>query len=142
MSEKSFWRLLRNNLPFKTYRVENKVMIGMPDVHYIHKGKTGWIELKYIPKWFTKRTRKLNCGYKLQQALWAKEHIKHGGTNWILIRVSNDFIGLVHGRHAMQLQQKPYIRDFYDICVYQKRGNLDDESWNELAHAIVNPSVP
>jgi beta-lactamase class D len=49
MSEKSFWRLLRNNLPFKTYRVENKVMIGMPDVHYIHKGKTGWIELKYIP---------------------------------------------------------------------------------------------
>ena len=37
MSEKNFWHLLRNSLPLKMYRVENKVMRGMPDIHYINK---------------------------------------------------------------------------------------------------------
>ena len=90
MSEKQFWKHLRENLPFKTYRVENKVMIGMPDVHYINKGNSGWIELKYMPEWKSKR---VSTGYQLHQALWAKEHIKHGGTNWIMVRVNREFIG-------------------------------------------------
>ena len=50
-SEKQFWNLLRDKLPInKMYRVENKVTKGMPDIHYIHKGKSGWIELKYLDK--------------------------------------------------------------------------------------------
>ena len=57
MSEKSFWTLLRNNLKLKAYRVENKVMKGMPDVHYIKNGKSGWLELKYLDKWPKKRKR-------------------------------------------------------------------------------------
>ena len=55
MSEKNFWTLIRNNLPLKMYRVENRVAQGMPDVHYIGNGKSGWIELKYINKWPKRR---------------------------------------------------------------------------------------
>ena len=51
MSEKNFWTLVRNNLPVKMWRVENKVMKGMPDVHYLINGKSGWVELKYLNKW-------------------------------------------------------------------------------------------
>ena len=48
MSEKNFWVLLRTSLSqnLKMYRVENRVMKGMPDVHYLKEGKTGCIELK------------------------------------------------------------------------------------------------
>ena len=43
MSEKNFWTLIRNNLPLKMYRVENRVAQGMPDVHYIGNGNSGWM---------------------------------------------------------------------------------------------------
>ena len=49
MSEKNFWNLVRNNLDLKMYRVENRVAVGMPDVHYISEKSSGWIELKFIP---------------------------------------------------------------------------------------------
>ena len=49
MSEKNFWNLVRNNLDLKMYRVENRVAVGMPDVHYISGKSSGWIELKFIP---------------------------------------------------------------------------------------------
>ena len=35
MSETNFWHLLRSKLPFKMYRIENKVAIGTPDVHFL-----------------------------------------------------------------------------------------------------------
>ena len=64
-SEKQFWNLLRDKLPInKMYRVENKVTKGMPDIHYIHKGKSGWIELKYLDKFPKNR---ISSGLKLNQ---------------------------------------------------------------------------
>jgi len=136
MSEKQFWKHLRENLPFKTYRVENKVMIGMPDVHYINKGNSGWIELKYMPSWKSKR---VSTGYQLHQALWAKEHIKHGGTNWIMVRVDREFIGLIHGKNSVELYNRPTMRDFLDMCMFYKRGKMDKDNWAELSHTILHP---
>ena len=76
MSEKNFWVLLRNKLPIKMYRVENKVMKGMPDIHYLKNEESGWIELKYIhylPK------KRVSTGLKLNQSLWAKDYVSRGG---------------------------------------------------------------
>ena len=39
MSEKALWSLVRNNLPLKMYRVENRVMVGMPDVYFIRQAE-------------------------------------------------------------------------------------------------------
>ena len=48
MSEKNFWSYMRGALPIKMYRVENKVSKGMPDIHFVKSGNSGWIELKFV----------------------------------------------------------------------------------------------
>ena len=89
MSEKNFWVLIRTSMKnLKMYRVENRVMKGMPDVHYIRDGKSGWIELKYMSKW--PKTR-VATGLKLNQSLWLKEYDEHKGQCWILFRVGRDY---------------------------------------------------
>ena len=134
MSEKNFWTLVRNNLPLKMWRVENKVMKGMPDVHYLTNGKSGWVELKYLNKWPKKR---FNSGVKLNQVFWAKEYIKRKGNSWILIRIDRDFTALVDGEHAMELYNRPSKTDFFEMCCFYKKGNMTKSDWHELAEHIM-----
>ena len=75
----------------------------------------------------------------MHQALWAKEHIKHGGTNWIMIRVDREFIGLIHGKNSVELYNRPTMRDFLDMCMFYKRGKMDKDNWAELSHTILHP---
>jgi hypothetical protein len=136
MSEHSFWTLVRNNLGLKMYRVENRVMKGMPDVHYIQDGKSGWIELKYIADWPRKR---IASGLMLNQAMWLQEYVEHKGRCWVLIRIGRDFIGLVDGRDAKVLHDRPSTKDFYSLLAWKKHGNMKTADWVELADVIVGP---
>ena len=133
MSEKNFWTLVRNSLDLKMYRVENKVMQGMPDVHYIRDGKSGWIELKYLDLWPKKR---IACGIMLNQSLWLKEYKDHKGKCWILLRVGRDFIGLIDGKDAQTAYNRPSSKDFIDILAWKNQGNMTDQRWKELADVI------
>jgi hypothetical protein len=133
MSEKSFWTLLRNNLKLKAYRVENKVMKGMPDVHYIKNGKSGWLELKYLDKWPKKR---ITTGLMLNQALWLYEYSKNKGSCWILVRVERDFTCLIKGEHALSIHKRPSSPDFFNYVHWQKRGNMSSGDWEELTDKI------
>jgi hypothetical protein len=133
MSEKNFWTLIRNNLPLKMYRVENRVAQGMPDVHYIGNGNSGWIELKYINKW---PKRRFVSGLRLNQAMWANTYISHGGNSWILIRVDRDFTVLVSGIHARKLFDRPSKKHLMEMSSWSKRGNLSTEDWESLAKTI------
>ena len=133
MSEKNFWTLLRNNLPLTMYRVENRVAQGMPDVHYIREGKSGWIELKYIDKWPKKR---FVSGLRLNQAMWANKYISKEGKSWILIRVGRDFTVLVNGKYGRDIFDRPSKKHLMDICSWSKRGNLSHDDWTDLAATI------
>lgn len=135
MSEKGFWILLRNKLPLKMYRVENKVMKGMPDIHYIKDGKSGWIELKYINKWPKKR---IAIGFKLNQAIWAKDYTSRGGKSWILIRAERGHIILIKGKDSDTLFKRPNIKDLMDMAVWSKNGNMAEKDWEELASVIIS----
>jgi hypothetical protein len=104
MSEHSFWTLVRKNLALKMHRVENRVAKGTPDVHYLRDGKSGWIELKYIADWPKKR---IASGLMLNQAMWLQEYVEHKGSCWVLIRIGRDFIGLVDGKDARVLYDRP-----------------------------------
>ena len=136
MSEKNFWVLLRTSLSknLKMYRVENRVMKGMPDVHYVKDGKSGWIELKYIDKWPKAR---VTTGLKLNQCLWLKEYDEHKGQCWILIRVGRDFTGLIHGTNAKKIFDRPARSDFFKLLSYQKTGNMTKEDWSDLLKTLV-----
>ena len=133
MSESNFWALLRNKLNLRMYRVENRVMKGMPDVHYIREGKSGWIELKYLKAWPKNR---VSTGLKLNQCLWLKEYNEHKGDCWILLRVGRDYTGLIHGREAKKIFDRPSSGQILDLMTWGKRGNLTDEDWQELADVI------
>jgi hypothetical protein len=134
MSEKNFWHLLRNSLPLKMYRVENKVMRGMPDIHYINKkGKSGWIELKYIPNWPEKR---VSTGLALNQVLWLNEYKKYKGRCWILIRIGRDFIGLINGEKSKQVYNRVSKVEFSNLLHWYKKGNMSKEDWRNLSETI------
>ena len=134
MSESNFWTLVRNNLQMKMWRVENRVMKGMPDVHYLSEGKTGWIELKYMNKWPKKR---FSTGLKLSQVFWARNYTKNGGSSWILIRIAREFTALVDGKNAEDLYNRPSKTEFLKMCSFYKRGNMTKDDWDEVSETIL-----
>ncbi len=139
MSEKNFWVLLRTSMrKLKMYRVENRVMKGMPDVHYILDGQSGWIELKYLKSW--PKTR-MSIGLRLNQSFWLKEYNEHKGKSWVLIRIGRDFIGLISGSNAKRLFDRPSRKDFFEMLEYKKIGNMTKKDWDELQGVIADPSA-
>jgi len=133
MSEKNFWTLVRNSLGMKMYRVENRVMKGMPDVHYVREGKSGWIELKYIPAWPKGR---VSLGLKLNQSIWLKEYDEHKGRCWVLFRVGRDFVGLIDGKDAKRIYDRPSMKDFMSCMAWSKKGNMTKQDWSDLRDKI------
>jgi len=108
-------------------------MQGMPDVHYIRNGKSGWIELKYIDLWPKKR---VSCGLMLNQSIWLKDYKAHKGSCWILVRIERDFIGLIDGKNAQEVYNRPSTKDFMNLLAWQNKGNMTDQKWDELANVI------
>jgi hypothetical protein len=135
MSENNFWVLLRVSLKLKMYRVENRVAKGMPDVHYLKDGKSGWIELKYIPDWSPKR---VSVGLRKNQVFWLKEYDENKGRCWILVRIGRDFIGLIDGKNAEKLFKRPSKSEFINLLSWSKRGNMKNEDWQDLANNIAS----
>lgn len=139
MSESNFWALLRSKLDIGImYRVENRVMSGMPDVHFIKDGVSGWIELKYMKDWPKKR---IPVGLKLSQAYWLEKYAENGGRCWILIRIGRDFIGLAPGKHAKRLYENPSKDEFVSLLSFIKRGNMMKGDWESLAKVIIQKST-
>ena len=134
MSEKNFWHLLRTSLPLKMYRVENRVMRGMPDIHYINKdGESGWIELKYLNHWPEKR---VSTGLALNQVIWLKEYKRHKGHCWVLIRIGRNFIGLIDGSNSKEVYNRVSKTKFSDLLHWHKKGNMTREDWVDLSKVI------
>tara|TARA_R100001377_G_scaffold66562_1_gene41808 strand:- start:298 stop:732 length:435 start_codon:yes stop_codon:yes gene_type:complete len=140
MSEKNFWTLIRNNLPLKMYRVENKVMKGMPDVHYIDtQGNSGWIELKFLESWPKKV---LSIGLRMNQSLWLTSYARNKGNCWVLLKVGRDYTALIKGEEADKLF-RPSRKEFFGCVLWSKKGNLSKDDWAELCGVItLSPKMP
>ena len=134
MSEKNFWNLIRNNLNLKMYRVENRVAVGMPDVHYVSHNSSGWIELKYIPEMAKKG--KVKTGVRKAQARWHDSYCKNGGTSWLLFRIERKGIVLVDGSICKTLSKGKTVCNLVEICSWSKMGNMNDNDWDELRSVI------
>jgi hypothetical protein len=131
MSEKNFWSYMRGSIPLKMYRVENKVSKGMPDIHFVKSGNSGWIELKYVKNF--EPNKKINIGLKQEQHLWLKEYKSYRGKCWILLKADNTIL-LFDGAEDLT---KSYKReDLLIKAVWVNEGNMDEEKWNSLAMHI------
>jgi|TARA_R110000803_G_scaffold51919_7_gene107074 hypothetical protein len=139
MSEHNFWKYVRSSLPgIKMYRVENRVSEGMPDIHYIRNGSSGWVELKYLADW--PKRNNIKIGLRLNQSFWLDEYKKLDGRCWIMIRIGTDFIGLVDGAEAKKLYEKLPVPDFLKCLAYKKFGKMTKADWAELADVITDQS--
>ena len=54
----------------------------------------------------------------------------------ILIRIGRDFIGLIDGKDAKEVYDRPSAKDLYSLLSWQKHGNMKAEDWVELADTI------
>ena len=135
MSERTFWILLKEPLPLKMYRIENKVAKGTPDVHFIHKGVSGWIELKYIPEW---PKRKVYCGIKQTQVLWLKEYYNQGGNCWVAVRIGREAIAVFSGDKADVLISGPTRAEFLNAVTWFKTGRMTEDDWLQLTGVLLN----
>ena len=131
MSEKNFWSYMRGSIPLKMYRVENKVSKGMPDIHFVKSGNSGWIELKYVKSF--ESNKKINIGLKQEQHIWLKEYKSQRGKCWILLKADNTIL-LFDGAEDLT---KSYKReDLLIKAVWVNEGNMDEEKSNSLAMHI------
>jgi|TARA_R110000751_G_scaffold20052_8_gene59198 hypothetical protein len=140
MSEKNFWNLIRINLDLNMYRIENRVSSGMPDIHYICRGSSGWIELKYI-EGFPKKG-KLKIGLRLAQHLWHLYYTNSGGQTWILVRVGREGTYLIDGKYSGEIQKMPNNSSFLKMCKWKFSGNMSKNDWKGLKDAITGEDKP
>jgi hypothetical protein len=54
-----------------------------------------------------------------------------------LLRVGRDFVGLIHGRDAKRLFERPSRQDFFKLLSYKKLGNMKKEDWEELESILL-----
>ncbi len=128
MSEKNFWSYMRGALPIKMYRVENKVSKGMPDIHFVKSGNSGWIELKFVKSF--ESDKKINIGLKQEQHIWLKDYKSQRGKCWILLKADTTIL-LFDGAEDLT---KSYKReDLLMKAVWVNEGSMDEEKWNNLA---------
>jgi len=89
MSEANFWRALRPKLidaELDPYRIESTTKSGIPDVNIT----TGWIELKFAPRWPQRDNSKLRLpGFSKEQKEWLLKRKTHGGKCWVVLRVGS-----------------------------------------------------
>jgi|TARA_R100000479_G_scaffold169105_1_gene110599 hypothetical protein len=138
MSETNFWHLLRSKLPFKMYRIENKVAIGTPDVHFLYKGKTGWLELKYVYSWPIK---KFYSGLKKHQAIWLKDYSANGGKCWVVIRVAKDGLIVFNGKNVDKLIDCAPLKDIWETADFKHKGVMKNENWQQLQKVFTDSTV-
>jgi penicillin-binding protein-related factor A (putative recombinase) len=132
MSEKALWSFIRENLGLRMFRVENRVSVGMPDVHYIRNGVCGWFEMKYTKDWLA--NRRVSVGLKKHQHLWMKDYTNHGGSCWIILRVGRNWLMLFKGDEDLVKMIKP--QELIDKAIWHHQGIMKRENWKLLKEVI------
>lgn len=88
MSEDALWRYVRGKLlPPGTHatRIESRVSPGFPDVHYVYRGQSGTLELKFLRK---KKPPFGDEGLNLEQRIWHREADSAGATAYLIAEIT------------------------------------------------------
>lgn len=132
MNESTFWRKVVRPalLPFGVlHRIENVTETGTPDVTYslrrdrnVGPGRSGWIELKYVPAWPARPGGILKFRkFTTDQADWLVEWRKVGGRACVLTRVGDDCF-LMDGLLARELRDGMTRQEIRERCAVYAEG--------------------
>lgn len=95
MTERALWHTMRKHLaPHGVLqRIEERGSAGVSDVHYMIRGKGGWVELKYLPNWPKRRETPVRAPhFTLDQLLFIQNYTKAGGRAFMLLQVADEYI--------------------------------------------------
>jgi len=139
MSEKKDYQKFRKGIwspRDRIERVENILVIGMPDVNCCINGVESWIEIKSPTEPKRQTTKLFGSNHKLsqEQMNWFKTQIDAGGYCWVLI-ITNHRWMIIHGKHADDINNLT-ISQLVEISSWNKIVPVTKADFNELRKII------
>lgn len=122
--EQKFWQQMKKSFGLDLMkRVENSIEPGFPDVHYLHNGFGGWIELKAQAKFPN------SIDFEPAQPLWLTKYWAAGGDCFLFLKVIEEQkVYVWAGCHAMKLDEKGGARAIPPLFVF----DMDEKGWSEI----------
>jgi hypothetical protein len=119
-------------------RIENVILVGMPDVNYCLQGFEGWIEMKSPtePKRSTTRLFGSNHRVSQYQMNWALRQIKAKGRVFFLI-VTDKRWALIHGAQADGINELT-VQQLVMSAIWHSILPIKEEAWKQLRQALMS----
>jgi len=145
MSESSDYRSFRKNiigLYDRIDRIENVMVIGMPDINLCINGQESWIEQKSPKEPKRKSTILFGSNHKISvdQRNWMKRQISAGGLAYFLIVTDLRWI-LIHGKHADDINTMTVNQAVAAALWHFEKPIRGTEPWEQL-RAILQSRTP
>ena len=117
-AESLLWNKIKKlNLKGQIFRIESNTINGIPDVFWLQKSKSIWIELK--------ANNIKNCGLSKYQINWHLKHFQNGGQSFILREclsqigaktlASYQLFVVREPRHLVLVCDEPKLTDIFKI---------------------------
>jgi len=91
------------------------------------------MEIIHLESW----GKRVSTGLRLEQANWMRDYINNGGSAWVVVRVELATC-LFWGDAVFDLLDRPNPKNFMDLAVWSKNGNLLKEDWKYVEGMILN----
>lgn len=144
MSEKNAYLRLKERVsrPSDRWdRVENGIVVGMPDVNYCILGTEGWVEIK-SPEEPARPTTSLfgsNHQVSVDQCNWMLRQANAGGISWLFI-VTRQRLMLLPGQRVGKmgiLINKLRVNELEDMAAWRTLNPvMDPLRWADLREAL------
>ena len=90
MSEKALWQKVRGLRRWgHVERHEDRLVPGLPDVHFVLAGKAGWLELKWVEK--LRKDGSFVVPLRAAQVVWLDQYDADGGRCFVLTQVGRKY---------------------------------------------------
>lgn len=136
MSESSEYRTLRRNItgPYdRIDRIENLMVLGMPDINFCSNGRECWIEQKSPREPKRKSTKLFASNHKVSvdQANWMKRQTTAGGRAFFLIVTDLRWL-LLPGSLADEINDMTVNQAVAAALWHYEKPIRDKEPWEQL----------
>jgi hypothetical protein len=142
MSEKRNYALLRAKLikgkKDRFDRVENVMVVGMPDINLCCDGVELWIEMKNATEPKKDTSKLLKHKLSQDQQNWIKRQIDAGGRCYIMVVTDKRWM-LVDGTHADFINYMN-VKDMLRIALWTATKPVKSKEWPKL-HSILRNKV-
>lgn len=139
MKESILYHILKENAKHTNfYRVENTIELGTPDIHFVNRAVSGWIEAKQV-KLPVQSSTPVHIPFRPSQYMWLKNYKAAGGIALLGIVVDGfeqEGFFFAEGVCIQQEYQRNMFTDAYEqrysLLTFVHKGRMDDFFLHEL----------